>query len=134
MFSPSGPSASPGNGPTGSSVEKARFDYVAFDPLRGDFQKHDPHRRGQPSGMLVFRPVRKIERFTKLKINVQTIEGMEPTKTTADVHKKKKRRSGKKRPFIKSTKNFKNSSNAQKRIRSKNRKEGQSPTAKSAKE
>ena len=78
--------------------------------------------------------MRKIERFTKLKINVQTIEGMEPTKTTADVHKKKKRRSGKKRPFIKSTKNFKNSSNAQKRIRSKNRKEGQSPTAKSAKE
>ena len=78
--------------------------------------------------------MRKIERFTKLKINVQTIEGMEPTKTTPDVHKKKKRRSGKKRPFIKSTKNFKNSSNAQKRIRSKNRKEGQSPTAKSAKE
>jgi superfamily II DNA/RNA helicase len=78
--------------------------------------------------------LRKIERFTKLKINVQTIEGMEPTKTTADAHKKKKRRSGKKRPFIKSTKNFKNSSNAQKRIRSKNRKEGQSPTAKSAKE
>ena len=58
--------------------------------------------------------LRKIERFTKLKINVQTVEGMEPTKTTADVHKKKKRRSGKKRPFIKSTKNFKNSSNARK--------------------
>jgi len=78
--------------------------------------------------------LRKIERFTKLKINVQTVEGMEPTKTTADVHKNKKRRSGKKRPFIKSTKNFKNSSNAEKRIRSKNRKEGQSTTAKSARE
>tara|TARA_B110000090_G_scaffold33104_1_gene35512 strand:- start:676 stop:1974 length:1299 start_codon:yes stop_codon:yes gene_type:complete len=78
--------------------------------------------------------LRKIERFTKLKINVQTVEGMEPTKTTADIHKNKKRRSGKKRPFIKSTKNFKNSSNAEKRIRSKNRKEGQSTTAKSARE
>ena len=78
--------------------------------------------------------MRKIERFTKLKINVQTVEGMEPTKTTADNHKKKKRRSGKKRPFIKSTKNSKSSLNAQKRIRSKNRKKGQSTTAKSAKE
>jgi superfamily II DNA/RNA helicase len=78
--------------------------------------------------------LKKIERFTKLKINIKTVEGMEPTKITAEVFKKKRGRSGKKRPFIKSTKNFKNSANAQKRMKSKNKKNNQSTTAKSAKE
>ena len=78
--------------------------------------------------------LKKIERFTKLKINIKTVEGMEPTKITAEVFKKKRGRSGKKRPFIKSTKNFKNSANAQKRMKSKSKKNNQSTTAKSAKE
>jgi len=78
--------------------------------------------------------LRKIERFTKLKIEIKTVLGMEPTKITPDILKKKKKRSGKKRPFIKSTKSLKNSSNAQKRIKSKNKKGSQSMAARSAKE
>ncbi len=78
--------------------------------------------------------LRKIERFTKLKIEIKTVPGMEPTTITPDILKKKKKRSGKKRPFIKSTKGLKNSSNAQKRIKSKNKKRSQSVAARSAKE
>tara|TARA_B100001769_G_scaffold257123_1_gene234971 strand:- start:1018 stop:2304 length:1287 start_codon:yes stop_codon:yes gene_type:complete len=58
--------------------------------------------------------LQKIERFTKMKIMVKIVPGMEPTKTSEDYSKKKI-----KSLFKKSKKNFKNKLNAKKRIKRK---------------
>jgi len=63
--------------------------------------------------------LRKVERFTNLKIEVKTVPGMEAKNTQTDSPTRKKGRSGKKRPFFKSAKSFKNQGNAQKRMKSK---------------
>ena len=63
--------------------------------------------------------LRKVERFTNLKIEVKSVPGMEAKNTQADSPTRKKGRSGKKRPFFKSAKSFKNQNNAQKRMKSK---------------
>lgn len=67
--------------------------------------------------------LRKIERFTNMKIEVKVISGMEPTKGAADQVEKKKRGGSffhkSKRGFDKSKKSFKNKSNAKKRLNKK---------------
>ena len=67
--------------------------------------------------------LRKIERFTGMKIEPKVIAGMEPTKGASE-HAEKKRRSGapfnkSKRGFDKSRKPFKNRTNAKKRMNKK---------------
>ncbi len=52
-------------------------------------------------------------------IEVKSVPGMEAKNTQSDSPTRKKGRSGKKRPFFKSAKSFKNQSNAQKRMKSK---------------
>ena len=76
--------------------------------------------------------LRKIERFTGLKIETKVIPGMEPTKRASE-HAEKKKRGGNgapfnksKRGFDKSRKTFKNRTNAKKRM---NKKPSTSPTA-----
>lgn len=63
--------------------------------------------------------LRKVEKFTNLKIEVKTVPGMEAKNTQIENPPRKKRRSGKKRPFFKSAKSFKNQSNAKKRMKGK---------------
>jgi len=60
--------------------------------------------------------LRKIEKFTKLKIEIASVKGLEPTAINEEINPKRKRR---KRPFVKKGKVFKNKTNAKKRIRSK---------------
>jgi len=60
--------------------------------------------------------LRKIEKFTNFKIEIKVVSGMEPTKVVPINTERKRKRSGKKRPFIKSTKSFKNHTNATKRL------------------
>ena len=60
--------------------------------------------------------LRKIERFTNLKIDIASVEGLEPTILTESKAPKRKSRG---RSFVKKGKVFKNEANAQKRIRSK---------------
>ena len=60
--------------------------------------------------------LRKIEKFTKLKIEIASIKGLEPTAIDEELNSKRKRR---KRSFVKKNKVFKNKTNAKKRIRSK---------------
>jgi len=60
--------------------------------------------------------LRKIEKFTKLKIEIASIKGLEPTNINEEMPSKRKRR---KRPFAKKGKVFKNKANAKKRIRKK---------------
>ncbi len=60
--------------------------------------------------------LRKIEKFTNFKIEMKVVSGMEPTKAAPINTERKRKRSGKKRPFIKSTKSFKNHTNATKRL------------------
>ena len=68
--------------------------------------------------------LKKIERFTGMKIEIKVIAGMEPTRKASE-HKKKKKRGGgsffnkSKRGFDKSKKTFKNRANAKKRIHKK---------------
>ena len=63
--------------------------------------------------------LRKIERFTGMKIDTQVVAGMEPTKSEAAPEKKRKR-SGffnkSKRSFDKTKRSFKNKTNARKRL------------------
>jgi superfamily II DNA/RNA helicase len=60
--------------------------------------------------------LRKIEKFTNFKIEMKVVSGMEPTKGAPTNSERKRKRSGKKRPFIKSTKSFTNHTNATKRL------------------
>ena len=60
--------------------------------------------------------LRKIEKFTKLKIEIASVKGLEPTTIAEEINSKRKRR---KRSFVKKGKVFKNKANAKKRIRSK---------------
>ena len=67
--------------------------------------------------------LRKIERFTGMKIETKVIAGMEPTKGASEQPEKKKRGGGpfnkSKRGFKKSRKTFKNRTNAKKRMNKK---------------
>ena len=67
--------------------------------------------------------LRKIERFTGMKIETKVIAGMEPTKGASEQPEKKKRGGGtfnkSKRGFNKSRKTFKNRTNAKKRMNKK---------------
>jgi superfamily II DNA/RNA helicase len=63
--------------------------------------------------------LRKVEKFTNLKIEVKTVPGMEAKNAQIETPPRKKGRSGKKRPFFKSAKSFKNQSNAKKRMKGK---------------
>ena len=64
--------------------------------------------------------LRKIERFTGMKINAQVVAGMEPTKGASAAPEKKKKSGGffnkSKRGFDKTKKSFKNRTNAKKRM------------------
>ena len=67
--------------------------------------------------------LRKIERFTGMKIETKVISGMEPTKGASEHAEKKKRNGGpfnkSKRGFDKTRKTFKNRTNAKKRMNKK---------------
>ncbi|MDC0126690.1 DEAD/DEAH box helicase [Methylophilaceae bacterium] len=68
--------------------------------------------------------LKKIERFTGMKIEIKVIAGMEPTRKASEHTEKKKRGGGSffnksKRGFDKSKKTFKNRANAKKRIHKK---------------
>ena len=64
--------------------------------------------------------LRKIERFTGMKIDAQVVPGMEPTKGASAAPEKKKKGGGffnkTKRGFDKTKKSFKNKTNAKKRM------------------
>ena len=73
--------------------------------------------------------LRKIERFTKMKILVKVVPGMKPTKSSEKQPEKRKKNKG---SFSKSRKNFRNKLNAQKRMKKNKKRTNQSEDARSA--